>query len=262
MSTTHNPLLEYFTSCNNEHIEPDFEIIKKYIENGVQLNGFTDEVVPPLLIAVESSYSPEIIQYLVDKGGIDWDYKVKAEWSVYYLVDCICEILKCSTCNSNKCKCKDCLSNTCKCIQCNCKNCTNNFCKIDHSDNKDYDKFKIFDDTIVVYKNLKNILIYGFHNACGSVKLINQAIKENHLRNCILYSKIFDKSYIEEKFFDEEKETPSIPSDIIDKNINKIQEYCKILNFDYSILKDELLEFPSPPNNIYEHNTSYLNRFY
>ncbi len=96
--------------------------------------------------------------------------------------------------------------------------------------------FKIFDDTIVVYKNIKNILIKHYHFAFGSVKIINQGM--------LVFFKSLPISEDRYWFFDEENDKEHRTQDFTEKNINLLKEYCKILNIDFNSITTELLELP------------------
>jgi hypothetical protein len=64
----------------------NLEDVIKCVENGAYLTGITSSYGIPLLYAMNEWCSPNIIKYLAEKGGVDWDYKVpfKVEYYAYY----------------------------------------------------------------------------------------------------------------------------------------------------------------------------------
>jgi hypothetical protein len=51
------------------------EDVKRCVENGAYLSGIRLSYGIPLLYAIKQSCTSDIIAYLVEKGGLDWDYK-------------------------------------------------------------------------------------------------------------------------------------------------------------------------------------------
>jgi hypothetical protein len=62
------------------------EDVKKCVEDGAYLTGIRTTYGIPLLYAMYKLCSPDIIAYLVEKGGLDWNYKepLRAEYYNYH----------------------------------------------------------------------------------------------------------------------------------------------------------------------------------
>jgi len=58
----------------NEH-KTKLEEVKQYVEAGARLRDIETLYGPPLLCALENMCPITVLNYLIEKGGIDWSYK-------------------------------------------------------------------------------------------------------------------------------------------------------------------------------------------
>jgi hypothetical protein len=189
-------LYSYFYKCVNKNKEVEYNIVKKYIDDGAKLNGSLKRDGYPLILAIEIMVHPSILKLIVDFGGVDWNYKTYENFSIYKDNSCIC----------------------------------NDYPECNHPPPK------LFDDSIVIYYSLKNMLLLSYHSFYGSVKLINQCIIEYNN----YYSHITN---IKNDLFDEELEKEPVIENS-EKYIEYLKEYCKILNINYDSLKNMSLDLP------------------
>jgi hypothetical protein len=62
------------------------EEVQQYVEAGARLRDIETLFGPPLLCALNSMCKPPILKYLIEKGGIDWEYK-KGKYTFYSEVE-------------------------------------------------------------------------------------------------------------------------------------------------------------------------------
>ena len=66
---------ELYKILYTEKENTKLEDVKKCVEDGAHLTGIRLSYGIPLLYAIKQSCTSDIITYLVEKGGIDWNYK-------------------------------------------------------------------------------------------------------------------------------------------------------------------------------------------
>jgi hypothetical protein len=59
----------------NNNRNTSLEDVKQYVEAGARLRDVETLYGPPLLFALKQRCKPSILNYLIEKGGIDWSYK-------------------------------------------------------------------------------------------------------------------------------------------------------------------------------------------
>lgn len=205
-------LYKYFDDCFYNKIEPTVEDVKGFIERSSlsifekhNWYGHYPYQTSPLLFALNIRAPPDVIQLLVDKGGIDWEYKAYEVYHISKFVD--------------------------ECIKTSC----DNYPECGHI-------FKAREDAVVIYSSIKNSLVMMYHYLHGSVKLINQCLTAQTISYRTRHKlPLLDQHLL--PYFDEVTEKDPIPDNAA-KHIEYLKQFCTILSVDYNSLENERLDLP------------------
>ena len=72
-----------------------YHMVKDFLERGADLSSFDD--CPLLIYALNSLWHPSIIKLLIDKDGVDWNYRA-------YYVDHLDKLVRCGSTSNPNCK--------------------------------------------------------------------------------------------------------------------------------------------------------------
>ena len=74
--------VELYKCIHKNGKNTSLEDVQRYVEAGAHLRNVETLFGPPLLCALEHLCKPPILKYLIEKGGIDWEYK-KGKYTFY-----------------------------------------------------------------------------------------------------------------------------------------------------------------------------------